>query len=85
MGIHALPFSVLRHSINKPKGYGYPRNPKTIGEQIKKKRMDMGLYQKDISKILNVSEDTITGWENGRSSPQKRYIEKIYHFLEKSF
>lgn len=32
-------------TIQKPHAQGYPENPKTIGEHLKKKRMDLGLYQ----------------------------------------
>ena len=34
-----------------------------------------------MAKILDVSEDTITYWENGRSSPQISYYPRIIQFL----
>ena len=40
-----------------------------------------GLLQKDVAKILNVSEDTVTYWENGRSVPQIQCYPKIMKFL----
>ena len=41
----------------------------------------MGLEQKDIAKIFKVCEDSITGWENGRTNPMKRYHKSIIKFL----
>jgi len=38
---------------------GYPINPKTIGEHIRKKRMDLRLMQKEVAKIIGVTESTI--------------------------
>lgn len=61
---------------------GYPKRPKTLGERIKKIRMDMGLYQKDVAKIIGVTTDTITLWEKGRHAPSKGFLKKIEGFLE---
>lgn len=60
---------------------GYPAKPKTIGEKLIKKRMDMGLFQKDVAKIIGVSTDTITYWEKGRTELNKRNTEKLNKFL----
>ena len=63
------------------------RNPLSIvvsehlGDHIKKKRFSLALLQKDVAKILNVSEDTVTYWENGRSVPQIQFYPKIIEFL----
>ncbi|MGB3341430.1 MAG: helix-turn-helix transcriptional regulator [bacterium] len=56
--------------------------PKTIGEKIKKKRLDLDLYQKDVAQIIGVTTDTINLWENGRTKPHKENIQKIMRFLE---
>lgn len=56
-------------------------NPKTWGEHIRRVRMDREMFQIDVSKLLNVSEDTITFWENGRTHPQQRFHKKIIEFL----
>jgi transcriptional regulator with XRE-family HTH domain len=59
----------------------YPLHPQTLGEHIKKVRMDKGLLQKEVAEIMNVSEDTITYWENGRSHPQVHFYPAIISFL----
>ena len=60
---------------------GYKDEIVTIGDQIRKRRIQLGLLQKDVARIINVSEDCITYWENNRSSPQKRYKKLILQFL----
>ena len=58
----------------------YPANPKTIGEHIRKRRMDLGLEQKEVARIIGVTESTIWNWENG-CNPAKRFTGKIEGFL----
>jgi len=59
----------------------YPQNPVSIGEHIKKKRMDLKLFQSDLAKIFNISTDCVTYWENNRSTPQIIFYPKIIEFL----
>jgi len=47
----------------------YPRSPKTLGEYIRKWRMEKGLFQKELAKKLGVAEMTIVNWEKGRTKP----------------
>jgi len=76
-----LPFSRLKIKVKKPKGVNYPKDLNTIGDHIRAKRLDLGLLQKDVAKLIGVSEDCITFWENGRSKPQKRFYLLIIKFL----
>jgi DNA-binding XRE family transcriptional regulator len=71
--------------VHRPKlpPKGYPKKPKSLGERIKKKRMDMGLFQKDVAKIIGVSTDTIINWEKGRTKPCRKNTRKIGLFLER--
>lgn len=64
-----------------PKIKGYPTNPITLGDHLRKKRMDLNITQKRVSEILQTTEDTITYWENGRSKPQSSYYKRIFNFL----
>lgn len=56
-------------------------NPQSIGEHLKNRRLQLKLLQSDVAKILDVCEDSITGWENGRSVPQIQYYPKLIEFL----
>ncbi|WP_286833460.1 helix-turn-helix transcriptional regulator [Sphingobacterium sp. UBA7038] len=59
----------------------YPKNPTSIGEHIRKKRMELKLFQKDLAVLFGVSEDCITYWENNRSTPQITYYPALIRFL----
>lgn len=67
--------------VQKPHLQGYPVEPKTIGEHLRKRRMDLGLYQAEVARRFKVSEDSITYWENGRNEPQVRYYPQVIGFL----
>jgi DNA-binding transcriptional regulator YiaG len=68
-------------TTQKPHPQGYPVRPKTIGEHIKKRRMDLGMYQADVARQFKVSEDCVCYWENGRSHPHLKYFPLIIAFL----
>jgi transcriptional regulator with XRE-family HTH domain len=59
----------------------YPENPGTIGEHLRRKRMDSKLLQKDLAKIFGVTEDCVTNWEKNRSIPQIQFFPRIIKFL----
>ncbi len=56
-------------------------NPQTIGEHLKKRRNELALLQRDVAERFGVCEDTITGWETSRSTPQIQYYPKLIEFL----
>ncbi len=62
---------------------GYPVNPKTIGEYIRKKRVDNRLMQSEVASIIGVSEESIWNWEHGRTKPSKKNLEIINEFVAK--
>ena len=63
---------------------GYPINPKTIGEHMRKKRMDNRLMQSEVANIIGVSEESIWNWENGRTKQSKKNLEIISAFVTSS-
>jgi len=52
-----------------------------IGDHLRKRRLDLGLLQKDVAATIGVDTCTITNWEKGRSEPELRFIPKIVNFL----
>jgi transcriptional regulator with XRE-family HTH domain len=59
----------------------YPTFLSTLGDHLRKVRLDRGLSQPHVAKIFNVSTDTVTGWELNRNKPQARLAKKIIQFL----
>lgn len=53
----------------------------TLGDHIKKKRLDLGLWQKQVAEQIGVDEVTLYNWEKQRTVPKLPYIPKIIAFL----
>ncbi len=77
----ALPFCHITLKTQKPLPSAYPQTPKTIGDHLRKRRLDLNLLQKDIAQKLDVCEPSIYNWENNLAKPALRYIPKIIEFL----
>jgi transcriptional regulator with XRE-family HTH domain len=58
-----------------------PQNPQTWGEHIKKRRLELELYQSQVAEIIGVTESTITNWEKHRSEPMLWVIPMVIEFL----
>jgi hypothetical protein len=60
----------------------YPKNPRNLGEKIRKARMDKGLMIKELASELGVTEDTVINWEVRGRKPVGRNMERVRGFLE---
>jgi DNA-binding transcriptional regulator YiaG len=60
----------------------YPKDPKNLGERIRKKRMDLGLTMREIAESLGVSETTVYNWEIRNRKPYRRTEEKLKVILK---
>ncbi len=79
--IPALPFCHITLKGQKPPHPAYPRELKTVGDHLRKKRLELKLLQKDVAMILGVDEATVYNWENNRSHPNLYCIPGIVEFL----
>jgi transcriptional regulator with XRE-family HTH domain len=52
-----------------------------LGDHIRKRRLDLGLLQKQVAKKIGVDESTIYNWERQRTLPEIRFIAPIIEFL----
>ena len=59
----------------------YPANPKTVGEHIRKRRLDLKLFQIDAAKIIGCDEMSVVNWEKGHSQPALCHMTGIVEFL----
>ena len=59
----------------------YPAEPKSLGEHIKKRRVDLGLLQREVAQQLGVDKWTVLNWERGKTGPDVRYYPAIITFL----
>lgn len=59
----------------------YPKHLKTLGDHLRKNRLDKKLLQRDVCLQLGVKKDTVTNWETNRTSPSLSHIPKIIKFI----
>ncbi len=77
---HALPFSELDKRVpNLP--HDYPKEPKTLGEHLRKRRYDLKLSRREVGRIFKVHPGVIMHWENDHNGPSFSYNEPITKFL----
>ena len=79
--IPALPFCQISLKAPKPQPSQYPKSLNTLGDHIRKKRLDLGLLQKDVATQIGVAEATIYNWETQRTAPTLYSIPKVLKFL----
>ena len=60
---------------------GIPKDPKTLGEHLKARRLTLDLYQRDVALLLQVSKETVLHWELDQTTPPIRAIPAIRAFL----
>lgn len=64
-----------------PKPLKYPKELFSISDHIRKRRLDLKLSQLAVARIIGVTEDTITFWENDRAEPRISIIPALLRFL----
>jgi transcriptional regulator with XRE-family HTH domain len=77
----ALPFCHSTLTASRPHSPTYPRELRTLGDHLRKKRLDLGMLQKEVAKTLGVDKDSVYYWETNRYEPSLRSIPKIVQFL----
>ena len=60
----------------------YPKDPKTLGERIRKVRMDRGLLIRELAALVGVSADTVINWELRGVKPIGRSLRRLQEALE---
>jgi DNA-binding transcriptional regulator YiaG len=61
----------------------YPDTPKTLGEHLRKKRIDMHLSMTQLAQILGfaITDTAIEKWEKNQNRPTSHHRELIVGFL----
>lgn len=65
----------------RPLPADYPHNPKTLGDYLKKKRIDERLTCGQVSTALGIHESQRKRWEENRSQPIGKNREKLKLYL----
>ncbi len=80
-GIPALPFCHVSIKRERPLPKAYPKELRTIGDHVRKKRLDLKLCQYDVARIIGVNKTTVFNWERIYSSPELRHMPKVIELL----
>jgi|SRR5579872_6616685 len=75
---------VMPHSYSADRVIRIPMAPKTVGDHIRKKRLALKLFQRDVAEQLAVDTTSIHNWETNMSKPSLQYMPAIIQFLGQS-
>ena len=59
----------------------YPRELTTIGDHIRKHRLDLGLEQQDVAELVGAGRETVSSWENRHTEPTPERLPAVVRFL----
>jgi transcriptional regulator with XRE-family HTH domain len=59
-----------------------PLQTQTLGEQIKKHRLELHWLQTDVAARIGISSTSVSNWERGIRSPSRRMTKRIREFLD---
>ena len=76
-----MPFCHVELRVVRRKHANYPKQINTLGDHIRARRIDLGLFQSQVAEQIGVHEMTITNWEVNATDPEVRYIPAIIQFL----
>ena len=76
-----MPFYHFHLRGRKAPPDGYPQELETLGDHLRKRRLDLALLQRQVAAGLGVHEASIYNWEKNRKSPQLRFVARITESL----
>lgn len=76
-----MPFCHLTIRAKKPKDSKYPTELRTLGDHLRKRRLDLELPQLALAQRLGVTACTVKNWELDHTSPTTRYLPAVIDFL----
>jgi DNA-binding XRE family transcriptional regulator len=79
--IPALPFCHVTLKGQKPLPRAYPRALCTLGDHLRKRRLDLGLLQRGVAERLGADPCSVTNWELNRTKPALWFLPAIVRFL----
>jgi transcriptional regulator with XRE-family HTH domain len=79
--IPALPFCHAHLKGPRPLPRSYPQVLVTLGDHLRKRRLDLGLLQREVATQVRVDTGTVTNWELNRTKPALRFLPGILNLL----
>ena len=75
------PIFSIQIIAQKPLPDGYPKECITIGDHLRKRRIDLGMHQAQVAKKFNVTTCTITNWELNHTNVPIKHAPIVIKFL----
>jgi DNA-binding XRE family transcriptional regulator len=63
------------------RGSPVPTKPKTIGQHLVRRRVQLGLHQSQAARLLEISTVTLSRWELDKIFPPEPYHDQIILYL----
>ena len=76
-----MPFCHAHLKGPRPLPRSYPQVLATIRDHLRKRRLDLGLLQREVAERLGADPCTITNWELNHTEPELRFLPGIIRFL----
>ncbi|MGH7535611.1 MAG: helix-turn-helix domain-containing protein [Gemmatimonadales bacterium] len=76
-----MPFCHAHLRGPRPPSRSYPQALATIGDHLRKRRLDLGLLQREVAERLGADPCSVTNWELNRTKPALRFLPGIVRFL----
>jgi transcriptional regulator with XRE-family HTH domain len=76
-----LPFCHFKLTAPKPRSAAYPKELNSLGDHLRKRRLDKGLLQREVAERLGADLKTIASWERQRTEPSFRHLPAVLAFL----
>lgn len=71
----------VNFQAKRPIDPAYPDELRTLGDHLRKVRLDRALSQPHVANLLGVTPDTVTGWELNRHEPYAKDARQLIQFL----
>ncbi len=71
----------IQLKASKPLSPLHPKALLSLGDHIRKVRLERNFSQPEVAKIIGVTTDAITYWENNRNNPRISHLPKAIEFL----
>jgi transcriptional regulator with XRE-family HTH domain len=68
-------------TAKKPTSSSYVREPRTLGDHLRRKRILLGLRQSDVAAHVAISPSALERWERNETEPKPYLIPRIIDFL----
>jgi transcriptional regulator with XRE-family HTH domain len=76
-----VPFCYVHRRGRKPRPAGYREEPKALADHLRKRRIDLGLLQREVADQVGVTVETVLGWELRAREPAVLHWPAILAFL----